>query len=336
MRAPALFAGGKSQADVVRLLQVSCQTVSHWFEAWQRQGRLGLAGTGRAGRRPKIGLAELKRMERALLRGPTAHRYPTELWTLERIERIIEQVWHVRRHPCHVWRLLGQLGWSCQRLERRARERDEAGIRRWVQQEWPRIKKPAAEGLGELPGRERVLGPPVAAPDVGAQRWTTIVVTPGTWQHLSAIATLVTTPSGRPVQLCLRLVPCPVRSPKVRAYLRALRRHLNGRRLMIVRNRLMAHRSQATQRYLLRQRRWLSAEPFPPYAPGLNPVEYFWAYVSGTDLANFCANDLKQVRQRVAKAVGRVRRRADSGRAFLKFDRSGDRRQEKIWLWQRV
>ncbi|WP_369015747.1 helix-turn-helix domain-containing protein [Streptomyces hintoniae] len=41
-----------------------------------------------------------------------------------------------------VWRLLtGRLGWSLQRPERRAVERDESEIARWIAHEWPSIKK---------------------------------------------------------------------------------------------------------------------------------------------------------------------------------------------------
>ncbi|WPO69159.1 MULTISPECIES: winged helix-turn-helix domain-containing protein [unclassified Streptomyces] len=41
-----------------------------------------------------------------------------------------------------VWRMLtGRLGWSLQRPERRAVERDESEIARWIAHEWPRIKK---------------------------------------------------------------------------------------------------------------------------------------------------------------------------------------------------
>jgi transposase len=76
-----------------------------------------------------------------LLQGPQAFGYATALWTLKRIARVIRKQWRVVYHPSHVWRLLGELGWSCQRPERRARERDEKAIRRWLRDDWPRIKK---------------------------------------------------------------------------------------------------------------------------------------------------------------------------------------------------
>lgn len=141
MRAAALFRQGKSRAEVARILQVSRQSTSNWFAAWEKQGRRGLKGAGRAGRKPKLGTKELRRLERSLLRGPQAFGYPTELWTLERIAYVIEESFHVHYHPGHVWKILRQLGWSCQRPVRRAKERDEALIRRWIRVEWPRIKK---------------------------------------------------------------------------------------------------------------------------------------------------------------------------------------------------
>ena len=44
-------------------------------------------------------------------------------------------------HPEYVPRLLHQMGWSAQKPERRARERDERAIARWRRVEWPRLKK---------------------------------------------------------------------------------------------------------------------------------------------------------------------------------------------------
>jgi len=141
MQAAALFRRGQSPAAVGRALGVSRQNASVWYERWTRNGSSGLKGAGRAGRRPKLPRERFKEVERALLKGPRAHGYTTEFWTLERIARVIAKTCHVSYHPGHVWRLLGQLGWSCQRPMRRARQRDEAAIARWRRSTWPRIKK---------------------------------------------------------------------------------------------------------------------------------------------------------------------------------------------------
>ena len=66
-----------------------------------------------------------------LLKGALAGGYPTELWTLGRVAQVIRREFHVRYHPGHLWRVLGKMGWSCQKPERLARERDEEAVRQW-------------------------------------------------------------------------------------------------------------------------------------------------------------------------------------------------------------
>jgi transposase len=63
------------------------------------------------------------------------------LWTLDRVAHVIWKSIHLRYSRPQVWRILGQLGWSRQRPARRAKERDEAGIARWVRCHWPKVKK---------------------------------------------------------------------------------------------------------------------------------------------------------------------------------------------------
>jgi hypothetical protein len=56
---------------------------------------------------------------------------------------VIERLTGVRHHPSHIWRILGAMGWTRQRPQRRARERDEEAIARWVKTDWPRIRQNA-------------------------------------------------------------------------------------------------------------------------------------------------------------------------------------------------
>ena len=84
---------------------------------------------------------DLRRIERGLKRGPQALGYESGLWTSARVAHLIEKECGVRYHAGHAWRILRQLGWSCQRPAGRALERDEEKIRRWKQKRWPELKK---------------------------------------------------------------------------------------------------------------------------------------------------------------------------------------------------
>ena len=124
------------------------------------------------------------------------------------------------------------------------------------------------------------------------------------WEPLSAIGALATTPSGRRRRWFLALRRGSVRTPQVIEALRGLRRHLHGR-VILLWDRLSAHRSGPTQRHLQAQRHWLH-------------VEDLWAHLDGTDMANFVPTRLDEVATQVQRAMRRVRRRPDLGRAFLR------------------
>lgn len=145
-QAARLFGRGATQAAVARELEVSRTTASRWYHVWQAKGRQALKGAGRAGRKPRLDHQQLARVETALLKGPAAHGYATDLWTLPRIATVITRLTGVRYHPAHVWRILQGLNWSLQRPARQARERDEAAIRRWQRQRWPQVKKTRGGG----------------------------------------------------------------------------------------------------------------------------------------------------------------------------------------------
>ena len=141
MKAGQLFGRGCSQAEVARRLGVSRQAASRWQTAWKEGGKHALAGPGRTGRKPRRSSKKLCRLEAILLAGAPAAGYETDVWTLKRIAQVIRREFGVTLHVGHVWKVLGQMGWSCQRPERKACERNEEGIRRWVRYRWPRIKK---------------------------------------------------------------------------------------------------------------------------------------------------------------------------------------------------
>jgi transposase len=87
--------------------------------------------------------AELATVEQALLEEATANGFVGALWTLERIALVIQRLTGVQHHSAHRWALLRhRLGWSVQHPARRAAERDQAAIDRWVKDQWPQILQP--------------------------------------------------------------------------------------------------------------------------------------------------------------------------------------------------
>jgi transposase len=141
LKGARLLEQGVHQSEVARRVGVHRQSVSRWARQLEEAGRAGLKRAGRAGRKPKLSEADLKRIEQGLKQGPEALGYATSLWTRQRVGHLIEQECGVQYSSTHVWRLLKQLGWSCQRPVGRALERDEEAIRRWKKRRFPTLKK---------------------------------------------------------------------------------------------------------------------------------------------------------------------------------------------------
>lgn len=141
-----LLKSGRTLAAVAPSVHASVSSIFRWWQAYQRDGLRGLRSKPTPGRPPKLSRTQKRDLVRILTTGPRQRGYVTDLWTLRRVTQVIHQEFGVRYHPAHVWKVLTQLGWSCQKPERRAVERDEVAIRRWTRTIWPRIKKRQAPG----------------------------------------------------------------------------------------------------------------------------------------------------------------------------------------------
>lgn len=141
LKAAVLFEKGIRPSAVARKLGVRRQSAHQWCKAWQQSGRDGLRSQGPAGPKSRLTPAQEQDVAQAILDGPEAAGYPTAVWTLPRLARLIEQRHGVRYHPGHVWHLLDRMGFSCQRPARQALERNAAEVRRWQRQGWPALKK---------------------------------------------------------------------------------------------------------------------------------------------------------------------------------------------------
>lgn len=141
LKAGTYFQTGKTQAWVAQHFFVSTATTNAWHKAWQKNKTTGLLSKGRSGRPPKLSKKQLQKVLAVLIKGPQAQGYSTQLWTLERIAKVIKKTTAESYHIGHVWKILRDLNWTAQKPGTRARERNEKKIRHWVRKEFPRIQK---------------------------------------------------------------------------------------------------------------------------------------------------------------------------------------------------
>lgn len=140
-RALRLLDEGLSLNEVGRRIGCAASSVMHWRDMRRSGGRAPLRVRSSPGRPRKLSLVACRILMKLLLQGALANGYPTQLWTTARIAQVIRKRFRVEYHPDHVGRLMHRLGWSHQKPQKRALERKEGEIRRFVREDWPRLKK---------------------------------------------------------------------------------------------------------------------------------------------------------------------------------------------------
>jgi len=140
-RAVALLEKGHGVREVARQIGCSPGSVSRWQADVRMKGPNALNAKPVPGRPHRLTAGQRERLLRILLKGAMAQGYSTDLWTLRRVAEVIARTFGITYHPAHVWKVLRHEGWSCQKPERRARERNEEAIQQWREERWPHIKK---------------------------------------------------------------------------------------------------------------------------------------------------------------------------------------------------
>ncbi|WP_197386647.1 IS630 family transposase [Ralstonia pseudosolanacearum] len=290
VRAGRLMLAGKTPAEAAKAVGVARQTAYTW-KARLNEGGIDALRTMNVGRAAQLDACQLEGLRVALLQGALAHGFGTELWTLKRVRMLIERLYGVTFSEVHVWRLLGALGLSSQKPERRAIERDEDAVQRFKRKTWPALKKsvPAERrlivfidesGLSERPTRVRTWAPKGCTP---------VIQFHFNWKHVSVIAGLTRT------NFVFRLHDGAIKSAQIIEFLKALRAQLK-RKLLIVWDGAAQHKSRVVREYLDSTRGAVQMALLPSYSPDLNPVEYLWAWLKRHALANFCPDTLAELK----------------------------------------
>jgi transposase len=148
----------------------------------------------------------------------------------------------------------------------------------------------------------------------------TPTISPRTRHHqsVSVTAAITISPQRKRLNLLMQLYPDQsIEQDHVLAFLRAMRQQLRGH-IVLIWDRLAAHRSTAVQQYLASWNK-LHQESLPAYAPELNPVEYLWSWLKRADpLANGCPQTIEEITQSVIESTQAIPTNRSLLRSFVR------------------
>ena len=142
-RAIVALNNGLKQVDVSRLLSVPERTIRRWVALLRQLGveQLEPKRRGRrAGEASALGVRQMKRIETMVLgKMPDQLRLPLYLWTREAVGALIEREYGLKLTPASIGNYLKRWGMSPQQPVRRAYERNDEAITRWLETDYPAI-----------------------------------------------------------------------------------------------------------------------------------------------------------------------------------------------------
>lgn len=146
-RAINLSRQGCSANDIGHRLGIDPRTVRRWRAAFRAHGPCGLHTRKAPGKSCRLSRLQRHGLTRRLISGALKQGFFSDLWTCPRIVQLIRHCYGVRYHVDHIPRLMRSLGFTVQKPECQARERDQAAVAAWIDRQWQRIKKrsPRAE-----------------------------------------------------------------------------------------------------------------------------------------------------------------------------------------------
>ena len=149
LRAFELAGLGWKQRAIAHALGVTEGAVSQWMKKARQQGAPeALRHKKSSGRPRRLSLEQQQQLPALLEQGPGAFGLTGEVWTCKRVALVLRRQFGVSFSPRQMGRILDDIGFSRQKPQKKAAQRDEAAIKAWSEQKWPQLKRgqPRSEG----------------------------------------------------------------------------------------------------------------------------------------------------------------------------------------------
>jgi len=262
---------GKIQVEVAKVLGVTRQAVGKWVRAYRKGGEKALKAKRRG--RPKGGSLlpwQAAQIAKAVVdHHPEQLRLPFYLWTREAVARLIERRFGIRVSAWTTGRYLARWGFTPQKPARRAYERNPEAVRRWLEEEYPLIRRQAKEEKAMVYwGDEMGLrSDDTAGRSYGLRGHTPVV--PGTGKRFGCNMISAITNQG---QLNFMVFTDRFESNVFLEFLRRLIRQ-SKRKVFLIVDGHPVHRSKKVTGWIKKKADHIRLFYLPGYSPELNPDE---------------------------------------------------------------
>ena len=305
---------GEKPSAVMRSLGLCRTSIYPWLRAHKRKGPAALRLRKACGPRPKLTSKQRQQVRRWIIgKDPRQYGFHLGLWTRQIVAQLLQAKFGVRLKLTAVGRWLASLEITPQKPLRRAYERDPKAVAKWIEHDYPRLRRRARKhgatiffldeaGFSSEPNLGRTYG---------LKGQTPVVRTTGQRQKVNAIGAVSAKGGfGSEVDNGMR------NAGRFVEFLKAFRRGGRGKVFLVVDGH-PSHRAKVVVAYVAACRGELELHFLPPYAPDLNPDEFVWQYAKTNGVAKQPLKQNESLKERVAGDLSAIKANAKLVRSFF-------------------
>src|SRR3989441_3662736 len=305
---------GEAPSVVMESLGFSRTAIYPWLRKFEQEGWDALVERIAAGPEPKLTEKQRQQVKRWIIgKDPRQYGFDYGLWTRRIVQSLIEQKFGVSLGLTAVGRLLASLEITPQKPLRRAYERDPERIQKWLDHDYPKLRRRAKKHGAKIYFLDEAgfRSDPVLGRTYGLKGHTPVVATSGQRQSINAISAV-----NAKGEFWYNVYSGKLNASRFVEFLQDL---MKGRRerVFLVVDGHPSHKAKLVQAYVQSLGGKLELHRLPPYAPDLNPDEFVWAHAKTNGVSKKPLSKNESLRERVESDLEAIKQDKSLVRSFF-------------------
>ena len=306
--------GGEKPGEVMRSMGLCRTTIYPWLRAYDARGASALAARKAAGPAPKLTERQAQQVRRWIVgKDPRQYGFDFGLWTRRIVVEMVKEKFGVEMGLTAVGRLLAKLEITPQRPLRRAYERDPAAVQRWIEKDYPKLRRRAKRAGAKIMFLDEAgfSSEPTLGRTYGLKGRTPVVQTTGQRQKVNAISAV-----SAKGEFWSQVYTGSLNATRFVGFLKTFRRGRRGKVFLVVDGH-PSHRAKRVQKYVQSTRGLLELHFLPPYAPDLNPDEFVWQHAKTNGASKKPLRKNESLKRRVVQDLAAIKAEPKLVRSFF-------------------